>query len=147
MFRAKEPYKAVLLIRDGDTELERFRVGLSYNAVAGPDAADIQGWSDAAIAVVDQLKSAKQGLHEAIDRVCTQRRARIETLRTSPSAEEAFRSALNVFRSPEMSVEWLITPSAILNYNAPADVVAREDGPAQIAVALNDVVTTLYPLS
>lgn len=147
VFRAKEAYKGVLIIRDGDTELERLRVGLSYNAVVGPDSADVQAWSDAAIAVVDQRKSAAQRLDEAIERLEQQRRARIKKLQSSPRTDEAFRLALNVFKSPETSIEWLIAPSVGLKHSAPADVLANDDGPGQIVQALDDVVRTVYPLS
>jgi hypothetical protein len=46
-------YEADLVVRRGDEEVYRARVGLSYGAVFGPDVADLDAWQEAALRIID----------------------------------------------------------------------------------------------
>lgn len=48
-------YTGVLIIKDGDKELLREKVGLSYGAKFGPDVDDVNQWKERAIGVVDKV--------------------------------------------------------------------------------------------
>jgi hypothetical protein len=48
-----EPYSGELVILDGDKELLREEVVLSYNALFGPDVFDVEAWQDRAIKFID----------------------------------------------------------------------------------------------
>lgn len=147
VLRATTAYAAVLVIRDGTAEIFRADVGLAYNAVVGPDAADVQEWMDTAISVVDASKPPNQLIAEALDRIEGERRTRIEKLRSSADAAEAYKLAVQLYRSSERAVDWLITGSAALNGRAPAQILDEPDGLERLQRLLNEVAETLYPLS
>lgn len=48
-------YRGVLIIKRADTdqEIHREEVGLSYQAIFGPDVDDVAAWQDRAIEVID----------------------------------------------------------------------------------------------
>jgi len=48
-----EPYTGELVILDGDKELFREGVILSYNALFGPDVFDVEAWQQRAIEFID----------------------------------------------------------------------------------------------
>jgi hypothetical protein len=50
------PYRGELTIADGTTVLHRESVGLSYDALFGPDVTDVVSWQEIAIKVVDDLQ-------------------------------------------------------------------------------------------
>jgi hypothetical protein len=56
-----EPYHGELIITEDDAELLRKPVILSYNAIFGPDVADVADWQEAAIAFADQRKNHETG--------------------------------------------------------------------------------------
>jgi hypothetical protein len=47
------PYQGELTIRDGDQLVHRERVGLTYDAIFGPDVDDVAIWQEIAVKVVD----------------------------------------------------------------------------------------------
>jgi len=47
------PYQGELVIVDGDQILLRQTVGLMFNAIFGPDIADVQSWQQIAIDIID----------------------------------------------------------------------------------------------
>lgn len=49
------PYRGELSICDGEQLLHRQNVGLSYDALFGPDAGDVAEWRHLAVAFVDGL--------------------------------------------------------------------------------------------
>jgi hypothetical protein len=49
-----DPYSGELVILDGDKELLREKVVLSYNALFGPDVFDIEAWQERAAEFVDE---------------------------------------------------------------------------------------------
>ena len=147
VFRSKEPYNGVLIVRDGLIEISRTQVGLSYDAMIGPDAGDVQTWIDAAIAVVDQSKSPSELINEAIRRTERERKNRIDRLQASPNVGAAYRIALDVYRQSEAAVHWLISPNVALNGKAPTDILDDQDGVGRIRELLTNVVKTIYPLS
>jgi hypothetical protein len=53
--RTEEPYRGILtIVRTSDgKEVHREDVGLSYDAIFGPDVADVADWEDRCIAVID----------------------------------------------------------------------------------------------
>lgn len=147
VFRATKAYAGVIVIRDGDTEIFRSDVGLAHDAIVGPDAADVQQWMDTAIAVVDASKCPQQIVAEALDRIEAERESRIARLRTCKNAEKACELTLNVFRSGEAAVNWLLSSSALLNGRAPVDILDETHGVERLANALEHLVETIYPLS
>jgi len=48
-----EPYSGELVILDGDKELHREEVVLSYNALFGPDVFDVDAWQGRAVEFID----------------------------------------------------------------------------------------------
>lgn len=147
VLRTKQPYLGVLVLRDGATELLRSDVGLSYNAMLGPDAADVLEWMDIASSTIDAGKPQSQLINEAIERVDRMRAARIERLRSSSKATDAYQLAIGVFRHAESAVEWLISGDGAANAKVPADLLDEPSGLERIGKLLNEIVKTIYPLS
>ena len=112
VFGSTAPYTGIFVLRDRETELYRGAVHLAYNAIIGPDAADVAAWQDVAVAIIDRTKSLKQRLDEALDRMKKEHTARIKRLHTAPNACEAYQLAIGAFRYPEVAVEWLTSPNA-----------------------------------
>jgi hypothetical protein len=50
------PYRGELTVAAGTTVLHRKSVGLSYDALFGPDVTDVASWQEIAIKVVDNLQ-------------------------------------------------------------------------------------------
>jgi hypothetical protein len=50
------PYRGELTIADGDNVLHRKTVLLSFNALFGPDVADVAAWQEAAMTFIDKLQ-------------------------------------------------------------------------------------------
>lgn len=146
VFGSTAPYTGIFVLRDRETELYRGAVHLAYNAIMGPDAADVAAWQDIAVTIIDRAKSPKQRLDEALDRLKKEHTARIKRLRTAPNAGEAYQLAIDAFRYPETAVDWLTSPNAALNRKAPADIVDDEGGLERIKSLLENLIKTLYPL-
>ena len=53
----KSPYNGELVIREGEKELLREAVTISYNAPFGPDAGDVQIWQDRCCEFIDKLST------------------------------------------------------------------------------------------
>jgi hypothetical protein len=51
-----EPYRGELTVAEGDNVLHREDVLLSFDALFGPDVADVASWQEAAMTFVDMLK-------------------------------------------------------------------------------------------
>lgn len=49
-----EPYKGELVIMDGDKEIYRKPVGISYDAKFGPDVMDISEWENTVAKFIDE---------------------------------------------------------------------------------------------
>lgn len=49
-----EPYKGELVIMDGDKEIYRKLVALSYDAKFGPDVADVDIWQNEILRFIDE---------------------------------------------------------------------------------------------
>lgn len=142
-----KPYVGVFVVRDGNTELCRRTVNLSYNAVVGPDVADVSAWEDAAITLIDRSKPPEQRLAEAIAHIDKDRSARLRRLRRAPQGPKAYDLARKALRYPEVAVDWLISPNAALNRKAPVDLLGDEDGLERIGEILDNFMSTIYPLS
>jgi len=52
------PYRGELTITEGTTVLHREPVGLSFDALFGPDVADVASWQEIAIKFVDNPERA-----------------------------------------------------------------------------------------
>jgi len=52
------PYRGELTNADGDNVLHRKAVLLSFNALFGPDVADVATWQEAAMTFVDKLQQS-----------------------------------------------------------------------------------------
>lgn len=50
------PYRGELTIAEGNNVLHREDVLLSFDALFGPDVADVASWQESAIAFVDKLQ-------------------------------------------------------------------------------------------
>ncbi len=50
------PYRGELTIAEGNNMLHREDVLLSFDALFGPDVADVASWQESAIAFVDKLQ-------------------------------------------------------------------------------------------
>lgn len=50
------PYRAELTIAEGANVLHRESVGLSFDALFGPDVADVASWQEIAVRFVDNLE-------------------------------------------------------------------------------------------
>jgi hypothetical protein len=146
VYRAQKPYEGVLVIRDGDAEVARFAVRLSYNAKLGPDRGDIEQWRDQAIAMIDAAKPAAQLLQEALERCEHDRARRIALLTASQNGAAAFTQAMKIYGSREIAIDWLISPSGLFNGQAPVEVLNTSDATERIGRALENVRKTLYPL-
>lgn len=146
VFASKKPYVGVLVVRDGDAELCRQAVRLSYNAIVGPDIADVDAWENAAIAVVDRAKPPKQRLDDALARVRKDRSSRLRRLQRAPGAAQAYEMTLKALRYPEVAVEWLASPNAALQRKAPIDLLDDGGGIERIQQLLDNYMSTIYPL-
>ena len=146
VYRATIPYGGVLVVKDGASQLARSTVRLSYDAKFGPDVADVEAWANAAMAIVDETKPPGARLNDAVDEVERDRSARLARLRTRPLGGEAYSSALEVFRAPEPTLRWLISPNVALNGQAPDDILVDEKGLERLRDILENIVKTRYPL-
>jgi Protein of unknown function (DUF2384) len=147
VYRAIEPSRGVLVIRDGDLEVTRTNVALAYNAVVGPDASDVDLWCGIAIEAIDASKAPSQLLREALARVENERQAQITALAECKHGGEAYALALKTFRRPELSIEWLISPNVALASKTPAAIADEPDGLDRLREALRNVEKTFYPLA
>lgn len=147
VFAAVQPYRGVLVIRDGAKELRREPVLVSYNAPFGPDAADVDDWMERGISIVDEAKAPDELLSEALTRVEKDRKARLKMLRKTTNAAHAYLLALALYRAPERALDWLISPNAALQRKAPFEIVDQEGGIELIKHVLENVAKTVYPLS
>lgn len=147
VFAAVQPYRGVLVIRDGAAELRREPVLVSYNAAFGPDAADVDEWMERGLSIVDEAKAPDELLSEALTRVENDRKTRLKMLRKTTNGAQAFLLALGLYRAPERALDWLISPNAALQRKAPFEVMDQEDGIDVIKRLLESVAKTVYPLS
>lgn len=51
------PYNGQLVIKDGDSEILREDVTISYDAIFGPDMADIDTWENRCVELVETHES------------------------------------------------------------------------------------------
>jgi len=147
VFRATSPCAGVEIICEGNREIYRCDVGLAFNAIMGPDAADVQEWMDTAVDVVDASKPPQQIMAEAIRRIEAERQSRIAQLHTSKNADKAYQLAFDAYRSAETAVNWLLTTNALLDGKSPVEVLDQPHGLERVERALNDTIKTIYPLS
>ena len=49
------PYTGELVMKDGDKEILRQKVALSYDAAFGPDLADVNEWEEICVAKLETL--------------------------------------------------------------------------------------------
>lgn len=147
VFAAVQPYRGVLVVRDGEKELTRETVLVSYNARFGPDEADVDDWMERGISIIDDAKGPDQLLNEAITRVERDRRSRLKMVRKTANGAAAYLLALDLYKSPERALDWLISPNAALQRKAPAEVVDQDGGIDAIKRVLENVAKTVYPLS
>lgn len=146
VYRATKPHTGVLVVKDGENELARTMVSLSYGAMFGPDVADVDAWAAEAVGIVDETKAPSERLNDAVDEVERERSERVVRLRALDFAGEAYAKALEVFRAPEPAIRWLISPNGALNGKAPEDILTDAAGLKRTKEILDDVVKTLYPL-